>query len=96
MKKKKVLFVTEASFHPTGYSVYTKEILKRLSKHPELEVAELGCFSGPEAEEIKDIPYTLLRDNEVLHQYLAKNKLKFLIPSKYTWGRQGPPADTSE
>jgi len=57
MRKKKVLFVTEASFHPTGYSVYTKEVLKRLHKHPELEVAELASFTGPEAQELKDIPW---------------------------------------
>jgi glycosyltransferase involved in cell wall biosynthesis len=57
MRKKKVLFVTEASFHPTGYSVYTKEVLKRLHKHPELEVAELASFTGPEAPELKDIPW---------------------------------------
>ena len=44
-------------------------------------------------KEIKQTPYSLLKDNEVLHQYLAKNKLKFLIPSKYTWGRNGPPTD---
>ena len=57
MRKKKVLFVTEASFHPTGYSVYTKEVLKRLHGHPEIEVAELAGFTGPEAPELKDIPW---------------------------------------
>ena len=57
MRKKKVLFVTEASFHPTGYSVYTKEVLKRLNKHPNLEVAELACFTGPESPELKNIPW---------------------------------------
>ena len=55
--RKKILFVTEASFHPTGYSVYTKEVLKRLHQHPELEVAELACFTGPEAPEIKNVPW---------------------------------------
>jgi hypothetical protein len=44
MKKRKVLFVTEANFHPTGYSVYTKEVLSRLNEIPQLEVAELACF----------------------------------------------------
>lgn len=59
MRKRKVLFVTEASFHPTGYSVYTKEVLARLNKHPDLEVAELSCFTGPEAEEIKTTPWKM-------------------------------------
>jgi glycosyltransferase involved in cell wall biosynthesis len=57
--KKKVLFVTEASFHPTGYSVYTKEVLSRLCKHPELEVAELACYAGPENEEINQCPWKI-------------------------------------
>lgn len=57
MKKRKVLFVTEAHFHPTGYGVYTYEVLSRLNKHPQLEVAELACFTGPEAPEIKESPW---------------------------------------
>lgn len=57
MRKKKILFVTEASFHPTGYSVYTKEVLTRLNKYEEFEVAELAAFTGPEASELKDIPW---------------------------------------
>ncbi len=42
---------------PTGYSVYTKEVLSRLHKHPELEVAELACFTTQKAEEIKSVPW---------------------------------------
>jgi glycosyltransferase involved in cell wall biosynthesis len=57
MRKRKVLFVTEANFHPTGYSVYTKEVLSRLNEIPQLEVAELACFIGPECEEIKSTPW---------------------------------------
>jgi glycosyltransferase involved in cell wall biosynthesis len=83
MKKKKVLFVTEASFHPTGYSVYTKEILKRLSSYPQLEVAELGCFTGPEAEEIKSIPWKFYpnlpnaQNEEAMNFYNASMANKF-------------------
>lgn len=57
MRKRKVLFMTEASFHPTGYSVYTKEVLSRLHNHPELEVAEVACFTDGNAPEIKNIPW---------------------------------------
>jgi len=57
MRKIKVLFVTEASYMPTGYSVYTKEVLSRLSKHPQLEVAELACFTTSKAEELKTVPW---------------------------------------
>jgi glycosyltransferase involved in cell wall biosynthesis len=57
MRKKRVLFVTEASFHPTGYSVYTKEVLTRLNKCPDIEIAELACFTASDSEELKSIPW---------------------------------------
>lgn len=57
MKKKKVLFVTEANFHPTGYSVYTKEVLSRLSKIESLEVAELAAFVSPSDPQIKNVKW---------------------------------------
>ena len=57
MKKKKVLFVTEANFHPTGYSVYTKEVLSRLSKIESLEVAELAAFVSPSDPQIKNVSW---------------------------------------
>jgi len=31
--------------------------------------------------------YKSLKDSEVLHEYLTKNKLVGLIPPKYKWGR---------
>ena len=73
MRKKKILFVTEASFHPTGYSVYTKEVLTRLNKYEEFEVAELAAFTGPESPELKDIPWKVYPNipaagNEYHHQ----------------------------
>lgn len=83
MRKRKVLFVSEASFHPTGYSVYTKEVLTRLHKHPELEVAELACYAGPEMPEIKQVPWKVYpnipaADNEELMQaYNASMSTKF-------------------
>lgn len=56
MKAKKILFCTEASYLPTGYSVYTKEVLSRLSQDPQFEVAELACYcdgTAPEAQNYK-------------------------------------------
>ena len=44
MRRKKILFCTEASHLPTGYSVYTKEVLSRLHQDPAFEVAELACY----------------------------------------------------
>ena len=43
--KKKILWVNEPSWRSTGYSVYGKEILSRLSQVDGLEVAELACYA---------------------------------------------------
>jgi glycosyltransferase involved in cell wall biosynthesis len=59
MSKRKILFVTEANFHPTGYSMYTREVLSRLHKNPDFEIAELACFIGPESEEAKQTPWKI-------------------------------------
>mgnify|MGYP003111588163 CR=1 FL=1 len=45
MRKKRVLFVSEASWKKTGYAIYTNEILQRLSQIDDLEVAELACYA---------------------------------------------------
>ena len=45
MRNKKVLFVSEASWLPTGYSVYTNEVLSRLNKVDGIEVAEICTFA---------------------------------------------------
>ena len=45
MRTKKILLCTEAHWMPTGYSVYTKEVLSRLHEDPRFEVAELACYA---------------------------------------------------
>ena len=45
MKRKKILFCSEGHHLPTGYSVYTKEVLSRLCTDPRFEVAELACYT---------------------------------------------------
>ena len=57
MRKKKVLFVSEASWKNTGYAVYTKEVLSRLNQIESLEVAELACYGSASDPEIKNIPW---------------------------------------
>ena len=57
MRRKKVLMCTEASYLPTGYAVYSKEVLSRLHKNENLEIAELGCYSNGTEEEAKAIPW---------------------------------------
>lgn len=44
MRKKRILWVNESSTKNTGYGVYGNEILSRLHKVPEFEVAELACY----------------------------------------------------
>jgi len=58
-KRKKILFCTEASFLPTGYSVYTKEVLSRLNRIPDLEVAELACYVDVNNPSLKDVPWKI-------------------------------------
>jgi len=55
--KKKILFCTEASWYATGYSVYTKEVLSRLSQIDEFEVAELGCYAESSEAQDKNLPW---------------------------------------
>ena len=57
MRKKKVLFVSEASWKNTGYSIYTKEVLSRLSQIPDLEVAELACYATALNTEVETTPW---------------------------------------
>ena len=57
MRKKKILFVSEASWKSTGYSVYTKEVLSRLSQIESLEVAELACYARATDAEILTTPW---------------------------------------
>ena len=57
MRKKKILFVSEASWLSTGYSVYTKEILSRLNQIEEFEVAELACYVEPDDPNVEKTPW---------------------------------------
>ena len=57
MRKKRVLFVSEAPWFSTGYSVYTKEVLARLCNLPHLEVAQLGVYASASDPEINKFPW---------------------------------------
>lgn len=65
-RKKKILFVTEASFLYTGYSVYAREILKRLYATEKYELAEFASYAKMNDERMTghDIPW-LFYPNEV-------------------------------
>lgn len=55
--KKRILMCTEASFYPTGYGVYTKELLSRLNQNPNLQVAELACYVNASEPRLAEIPW---------------------------------------
>ena len=57
MRKTKVLFVSEASWKNTGYSVYTKEVLSRLNQLDNFEVAELSCYASHRDLAKQEIPW---------------------------------------
>lgn len=83
MRKRKILFVTEAHFHPTGYSVYTKEVLSRLHANPAFEVAELACFVGPEAPELKSSPWKIYPNMPASNNQAAMDAYNSTMSNKF-------------
>ena len=57
MRKKRILFCSEATFLNTGYATYTREILNYLQSTNKYEIAELGCYSHSYDERAKSIPW---------------------------------------
>ena len=53
---KRILLVTEFSQLPTGYGVYSRELLSRLQAFG-YEVAELACYVSEDDERIKEVPW---------------------------------------
>lgn len=43
-KKKRVLFLTEATYLSTGYATYSKQVLERLHKSGKYEIAEMSVY----------------------------------------------------
>tara|TARA_B100000676_G_scaffold141614_1_gene140294 strand:- start:62757 stop:64397 length:1641 start_codon:yes stop_codon:yes gene_type:complete len=77
MRKKKVLFVSEASWKKTGYSTYTREILTRLSQVDSLEVAELACYASSADPEVYNRPWKVypnkpLKDSPEFASYYGR------------------------
>lgn len=57
MRKKRILWVNEASWKGTGYGTYGNEILTRLHKVEEFEIAELACYIDRDDPEINKRPW---------------------------------------
>jgi glycosyltransferase involved in cell wall biosynthesis len=58
MNKKKILFVTEASYLTTGYSNYTRCLLQELHDSGKYELFELGCYGHQNHPDVAKIPWT--------------------------------------
>jgi glycosyltransferase involved in cell wall biosynthesis len=57
VRKKRVLWVGEASFLSTGFSTYGLEILKRLHATGKYDLCELGVYAHPQDERIVGMPW---------------------------------------
>tara|TARA_A100001201_G_scaffold143746_1_gene147168 strand:- start:5057 stop:6724 length:1668 start_codon:yes stop_codon:yes gene_type:complete len=65
MRRKKILMCTEAHWLPTGYSVYTKEVLRRLSRNPNFEIAELACYVTQEEADTQNVPWRVIGNQPI-------------------------------
>jgi len=57
MRKKRILFCSEATFLNTGYATYTREILNYLHSTGKYELAEMGSYGERNDVRAKDIPW---------------------------------------
>ena len=67
MRKKRILFCSEATFLNTGYATYTREILNYLHSTGKYDIAELasyGTTGDPQAEGIPWRFYGVVPPNE--------------------------------
>lgn len=59
-RKKRVLWVGEASFLNTGYSTYAHEVLKRLHATDKFLIHELGCYGPWRDERAAGVPWAFM------------------------------------
>jgi glycosyltransferase involved in cell wall biosynthesis len=57
MRKKRILFCSEATFLNTGYATYTREILNYLHNTGKYEIAEMASYGSPEDPRANTIPW---------------------------------------
>jgi len=57
MRKKRILFCSEATFLQTGYATYTREILNYLHKTGKYEIAELAAYGSEDDQRSFHIPW---------------------------------------
>ena len=57
MRKKRILFCTEATYLNTGYATYTREILNYLNSTDKYELAELSAYGSLEDPRSLDVAW---------------------------------------
>ena len=57
MRKKRILFCSEATFLNTGYATYTREILNYLHSTCKYELAELASYGEKNDPKARNIPW---------------------------------------
>jgi len=57
MNKKRVLFLTEATYLSTGYATYSKQVMQRLHDSGKYKIAELSVYGSEKDERRKTIPW---------------------------------------
>lgn len=57
MRKKRILFCSEATFLNTGYATYTREILNYLHSTGKYEIAEMAAYGERDDKRAADIPW---------------------------------------
>ena len=82
MRKKRILWVNDASWKGTGYGVYGKQVLSRLHKVPEFEIAELACYIDEKDPKIKTCPWKVYpnrptQDDPEFSNYVANPSMIF-------------------
>src|SRR6056300_1512367 len=78
MRKKRILFCSEATFLNTGYATYTREILNYLHGTGKYEIAEMGAYGEMNDARAKDIPwkYYGVVPNQVSEPKATKEQLE--------------------
>lgn len=56
-RKKRILFVTEATWLNTGYAIYSKRLMDRLYSLNNYELFELSCFGDPKDNRRLQVPW---------------------------------------
>lgn len=77
MRKKRILFCSEATFLNTGYATYTREILNYLHETGKYEIAEMASYGQPSDPKSASIPwkYYGVEPNHEFHPLASQEEI---------------------